>query len=62
MNKKVKLCELCRKNPAAVPDRNRMGRPIKRICRACHADRLTGDLREIMRRRDAGEPGGVSGQ
>jgi len=48
----MKLCELCRQNPAELPDRNRMGRPIKRVCFSCHADRLRGDLRAIMNRRE----------
>jgi len=44
-----KLCELCGANPAAVPDRYRMGRPTKRVCRECHAARLTGDLAYILK-------------
>ena len=31
-----------------MPDRERQGNPIKRICRECHAQRLTGDLRTIL--------------
>lgn len=37
-------CIVCGKNPAAVPDRNRPGRPIKRVCLQCHARRLREDL------------------
>ena len=48
----VKKCELCGVEPAAVPDRNRMGRPIKRICSKCHAARLRGDLRYVMHVRE----------
>lgn len=49
----MKMCEICRKEPAAVPDRERMGRPVKRVCKACHAARLRGDLEYIMKvRRD----------
>lgn len=33
-------CERCGKHPAAVPDPERMGRPIKRICSECHAGGL----------------------
>ena len=44
----MKLCKLCHKEPAEVPDRERMGRPIKRVCRKCHADRLGGDLAVIL--------------
>lgn len=47
-----KLCESCHKNKAELPDRNRMGRPIKRICKECHADRLRGDILAIMARRE----------
>lgn len=49
----ARRCELCRRRPAAVPDRYRMGRPIKRICRQCHAGRLRGDLAGILRRHQA---------
>ena len=45
-------CIICRKNPAEVPDREQMGRPIKRVCKKCHAARLTGDLKYIMRVRE----------
>lgn len=47
----MKKCELCRQNPAELPDRKRMGRPIKRICRSCHSDRLRGDLAALLKRR-----------
>lgn len=47
-----KRCELCDERPAAVPDRNRMGRPIKRICRECHAARLRGDIQYVMEVRE----------
>ena len=43
-----RLCIVCRQRPAAVPDRERMGRPILRVCRECHAERLGGDLRRIL--------------
>ena len=43
-----KLCEICGKREAAVPDRNRMGRPIKRICADCHAMRIRGDFKKII--------------
>jgi hypothetical protein len=32
-----------------------MGRPIKRICRPCHAARLRGDLAEVFRRHCRGK-------
>jgi hypothetical protein len=44
----AKLCELCHARRAAIPDRNRMGRPIKRICRECHAVRLRADLLKVL--------------
>lgn len=47
----AKLCEICRINKAELPDRERMGRPIKRVCRECHSERLRDDLRYIMDRR-----------
>ena len=43
-----KMCEVCKQNPATVPDRERMGRPIKRICKSCHGNRLEGDIRAIF--------------
>ena len=46
-----KLCEICGKNPATVPDRERMGRLINRVCTACHSMRLRGDIEAIMRAR-----------
>ena len=51
MTVKAKMCELCHARPAAVPDRNRPGRLVARVCRECHAERLRGDLREILRMR-----------
>lgn len=43
-----KMCEICREKPATVPDRERMGRLIKRVCLSCHALRLVGDMKRIM--------------
>ena len=43
-----KMCEICGKNPAEVPDRERMGRPINRICRECHAKRLREDMGVVV--------------
>lgn len=45
---KMRLCIICKKRPAIVPDRERMGRPIPRVCRECHAGKLRGDLEHIM--------------
>jgi hypothetical protein len=47
----MKLCVICKKHPATVPDRSLGGRPIKRLCRSCHTDRLCGDLERILRGR-----------
>ncbi len=47
-----KMCEICGKNPAAVPDRERMGRPINRVCSSCHSLRLVGDMKQILELRD----------
>ncbi len=49
--KKVKLCKLCHERPAEVPDRDEPGRPVKSICRECHAERLRGDLGGILNQR-----------
>jgi len=46
--KKQKMCEICGKNPATIPDRERMGRLINRVCGCCHAARLRGDMAYIM--------------
>jgi hypothetical protein len=52
-----RLCKICYKNPAAVPDRENL-KPRKEVCRECHADRLRGDVVQIMgeiaRRKKAG--------
>ncbi len=42
-----KLCIVCHQNVATVPDRNRPGRPVKRICQSCHEERLRGDLKRL---------------
>lgn len=48
MPKKIKLCERCGNYPAIVPDRNKPGRPINRICQRCHSIELGNDLKEII--------------
>jgi hypothetical protein len=48
MPRKQRMCILCRKNPAAVPDRNKHS-SRKEVCRQCHADRLRGDLARILK-------------
>ena len=55
-----KMCEICGVNPATVPDRERMGRLINRVCSSCHSLRLAGDMMRILelhekRRRNAME-------
>ena len=47
------LCIVCSERPATVPDRETMGRPIKKVCGQCHAARLRGDMHRIMARRKA---------
>ena len=42
-----KLCEICGVEPATIPDRNRMGRLINRVCQSCHVDRLAGDFKRL---------------
>ncbi len=44
----MKMCEICGERPATVPDRNRMGRLINRVCSLCHSRRLAGDLKRIL--------------
>ena len=46
-----------------MPDRMRMGRPVKRICHACHAERLREDLRRVLEHeaRERDEPDGPAG-
>lgn len=39
---------MCRCRPAELPDRNKPGRPIKRICKECHTQRLRNDLIEVI--------------
>lgn len=34
--------------PAELPDRNMAGRPIKRVCKQCHAELLLGDMRRLL--------------
>ena len=48
MAKAKKLCIRCHSRPAVVPDRERTGRPIARICRECHAQRLVMDMLRIV--------------
>ena len=58
-----RLCERCGKRPAAVPDPERMGRPIRRICSECHAGGLRAgfllslSLQQEERRRREHEKG-----
>ena len=48
----MKLCEICGENPATVPDRERLGRPINHLCTRCHGLRLRGDLQQIIELRN----------
>lgn len=44
-----RLCSVCRQRPAEIPDRERMGRLIARVCRECHGNRLAGDLLRVLK-------------
>lgn len=44
----MKMCIVCGERKAELPDRNVMGRPIKRVCKECHAGRLRSDIQAIM--------------
>jgi len=48
MSREIKLCIVCHTRPAVAPDRN-TGSLRKKLCRECHADRLTGDMRQIVK-------------
>jgi hypothetical protein len=43
-----KRCIVCGVGPREVPDREAMGKPIKKVCRPCHGMRLLGDLHRIV--------------
>lgn len=43
-----KVCEICLENPATVPDRERVGRRVNRLCSSCHARRLSFDAKRIL--------------
>ena len=44
-----KKCVICGERPATVPDRERMGRLINRVCSRCHGARLRGDMELILK-------------
>ena len=48
---KKKMCEVCGVDPATVPDRDRPGRLINRVCSKCHGARLSGDMKYILQKR-----------
>ena len=44
----MKLCKLCHKNKAELPDRDSGSLTFRKaICRECHAARLAGDFANI---------------
>lgn len=45
-----KFCILCGIRPPTVPDRNSMGRSIKKICSECHAENMRDDLKDVLER------------
>ena len=52
-----RMCIICRERPAELPDRNAMGRPIEKVCRQCHGDRLRGDVARVLEKHYAGRAG-----
>jgi cytochrome c553 len=44
----MSLCIICHTHDATVPDRD-SGSSKKRLCSACHAERLKEDLRHILK-------------
>lgn len=50
-----RLCVVCGRRPAEVPDRERVGRPIKRVCQECHVARLREDLARIVEEQRSGD-------
>jgi RNA polymerase-binding transcription factor DksA len=59
---KKKMCEICGKNPAEVPDRERKGRPINRLCLECHTKRLKTDMAQslFMQKKRREQPNGMA--
>ncbi len=51
-----KLCVICFVGKREVPDRVAMGRPIKKICRKCHLERLRGDMVNVLKANQPKEP------
>jgi len=43
----IKMCRVCHKTQATVPDRETMS-PVPRFCAECHAEKLAGDFRTIL--------------
>ena len=54
-----KMCEICGENPATVPDRERGGKLINRVCSSCHALRLAGDMKRITELHEKRRSSGV---
>jgi hypothetical protein len=46
--RKPRLCMVCHTRPAEVPDREAMGRPIKKVCGQCHGGRLALDVVAVI--------------
>ena len=45
---KKKLCKICHKNPAVIPDRNKFPARRNEICIDCHSKRLKEDFLHIL--------------
>lgn len=41
-------CIICKQCEATVPDRERIGQPINRLCVTCHGERLREDIKKIL--------------
>ena len=54
MSVKKRMCIICGKNEAVVPDRDTMS-PIRTICIKCHRKRLMEDMSVILGRTKAKE-------
>lgn len=47
---KAPICIVCKVRPAAVPDRYAPSlRFVRKVCLECHAERLRGDLKQVLK-------------
>ena len=57
-----KMCEICGLNPATVPDREQIERPVNRVCSSCHSTRLRADMRCIINLKKKRSPASSEGE